>query len=175
MSQLFGTPHQISYVVRDITRAMRYWTEVMRIGPFYYQEHMPVTAFRFRGQPASIDVSVALTYSGALQIELIQPHGEGDSLFHEFLAAGHEGLHHLGYLTTDLNHDLNLASEAGLRLAQRGSLPRGSQFACFESGDIPGTAIALISLSQSSLGLMQMIRTEAGHWDGSGPTRQLCL
>lgn len=175
MSQLFGTPHQLGYVVRDINRAMHHWAEVMRIGPFYYQEHMLVSAFSFRGNSTEIDVSIAVAYSGALQIELIQPHGDGNSLFHEFLAAGHEGLHHLGYLTADLSRDLHLASEAGLQLAQHGTLPRGSQFAFFEPGGVPGTAIEIFSPSQNSLGVLQMIRTEAGHWDGSGPTRQLSL
>jgi hypothetical protein len=174
MSQLFGTPHQLGYVVRDIGRAMRHWTEVMRVGPFYYQEHLPLASFIYRGQSTDVDLSVAFAYSGTLQIELIQPRGEADSLFHDFLINGNEGLHHIGYLSGNLKRDLNLAEEAGLKLAQYGTiLGEGGQFACFESGELPGTAIQLLSLDDRSLGMFQMIRAEAAHWDGSGPVRLL--
>ncbi len=36
MSALFGKVCQNGYVVRDIDAAMRFWTEKLRVGPFFY-------------------------------------------------------------------------------------------------------------------------------------------
>ena len=36
MSVLFGKVCQNGYVVRDIAAAMKFWTEVLRVGPFFY-------------------------------------------------------------------------------------------------------------------------------------------
>jgi len=36
MSLLFGKVCQNGYVVRDIEKAMAFWTGVLRVGPFFY-------------------------------------------------------------------------------------------------------------------------------------------
>jgi hypothetical protein len=36
MSRFFGELRQNGYVVRDIQSAMKHWTEVLGVGPFYY-------------------------------------------------------------------------------------------------------------------------------------------
>ncbi len=72
MSRIFGDIRQNGYVVRDIESAMKHWTEVLGVGPFFYFERVPVHDFRYRGEPSPVDLSIALANSGALQIELIQ-------------------------------------------------------------------------------------------------------
>ena len=36
MSRLLGPVRQNGYVVRDIEQAMKYWSETMGVGPWYY-------------------------------------------------------------------------------------------------------------------------------------------
>ncbi len=176
MSQLFGTPRRLGYVVRDIQGAMRYWTEVMRIGPFYYLEHLPLSAFEYRGQPGEIDLSVALAYSGGLQVKLIQQRNACDSAYRDFLAGGNEGLHHIGYLTDHFERDLRLAGEVGMQVEQCGKVGNtGGAFASFSTSGHPGTALELLALTSENRDVFQMIQNEAGHWDGSGPIRHLDL
>ena len=92
MSRLFGDIRQNGYVVRDIERAMRHWTETLGVGPFFYIEKVPVRNFRYRGAPSDLDMSVALANTGALQIELIQQRNDAPSMYRDFLARGPEGL-----------------------------------------------------------------------------------
>ena len=49
MSQIFGSPNQNGYVVRDIEAAMEAWLAV-GVGPWIYLEDVPIDWFRHRGQ-----------------------------------------------------------------------------------------------------------------------------
>jgi hypothetical protein len=49
MSALFGKVCQNGYVVRDIEKAMKFWTEVQRAGPFFYIPEVKTDWFRYRG------------------------------------------------------------------------------------------------------------------------------
>ena len=51
MSLLFGPLRQMGYVVRDIEGAMRHWIDVCGVGPWFYAERLPLTAFSYRGGP----------------------------------------------------------------------------------------------------------------------------
>ncbi len=51
MSRIFGEVRQNGYVVRDIDAALKHWTEVLGVGPFFYFERAPVSDFRYRGEP----------------------------------------------------------------------------------------------------------------------------
>ena len=42
MSRIFGQVRQNGYVVRDIEVAMRHWTQVLGLGPFFYFERVPI-------------------------------------------------------------------------------------------------------------------------------------
>ena len=46
MSLLFGKVCQNGYVVRDIEAAMKFWTGVMRVGPFFYIPKVKTDWFR---------------------------------------------------------------------------------------------------------------------------------
>jgi catechol 2,3-dioxygenase-like lactoylglutathione lyase family enzyme len=101
MSQPLYTVRQLAYVVRDMDAALKYWTEVMKVGPFFMFEHCPLDNQRYRGQPANADVNLALGNSGALQIELIYQNNDAPSVYKEFLDAGREGVHHFGMMPAD--------------------------------------------------------------------------
>jgi len=92
MSRLFGEIRQNGYVVRDVEAAMKHWTEVLGVGPFFYFERVPIEGFRYRGEPSPLEASIALANSGPLQIELIEQRNDAPSMYRDFLAAGREGL-----------------------------------------------------------------------------------
>ena len=60
MSRIFGPVRQNGYVVRDIEAALKHWTEVMGVGPFWYFERVPLERFCYRGEASPIEVSIAL-------------------------------------------------------------------------------------------------------------------
>jgi hypothetical protein len=53
MSRILGEIRQNGYVVRDLGAALRHWTTVLGVGPFFCVEHVQLKEFRYRGQPAA--------------------------------------------------------------------------------------------------------------------------
>lgn len=172
MSQLFGPVQQLGYIVRDLESAMRHWTQNLHIGPFYQVDRAAVGGLDRPGKARVAGQRVALTYSGHLQIELIE---QADATT-GFTAAGHEGLHHIGFFTEHFDRDLQRAMEAGLSVERSTAAgdPAGKS-AYFASSGHTGTVLKLIDLQSSNRDLYRMVRTEAERWDGSGPVRCLDL
>lgn len=176
MSQLFGPVRQMGYVVHDIESAMRHWTQTMHIGPFYYVDRVPFMDFLYHGEMQRPEVSIALTYSGNVQIELIQQHDHTPSTYQAFTAAGYDGLHHLGYFSERFDCDLQRAAEAGLTVEQYAAAgDAAGRSAYFASAGHAGSALRLIALDSGNRDLYRMIQTEAEHWDGSGQIRRIDL
>ncbi len=173
MSRIFGTIRQNGYVVRDIDEALRHWTEVLGVGPFYYFEKAPIDAFEYRGEPSDIEVSIALGNSGPLQIELIQQRNDAPSMYRDFLAAGHEGLQHVATWTDDFDRDLERLLGLGYRIGHRGQSggPTG-RFVYFETEAHPGSVIELSEVSGPKGRFFEHIAAAARDWDGSEPVRR---
>ena len=92
----FKAVRQIAYVVEDMEKALKYWTEYLKAGPFFTLEHAPMENQKYRGGPSNADVSIALGNSGDVQIELIHCENDAPSVYKEFFDAGRTGVHHLG-------------------------------------------------------------------------------
>ena len=173
MSILFGPIRQMGYVVQDIEAAMQHWTRALRVGPFYYAEGAPIHEFSYRGAASDVRASIALSYSGSTQIALIQQRNEAPSSFLDFLKAGRNGLHHVGFFSGNFDRDLRRAREVGLNVLQTSIIgnPDG-KFAILSSEDPIRTRPALIATSDWNLDLFRMVEKEAQRWDGSGPIRR---
>ena len=69
MSRLFGEMRQLAFVVRDLDRALRYWTETLGVGPFFMMRDLVPENWRYRGEPSPAPrITLALGYSGEFQI-----------------------------------------------------------------------------------------------------------
>jgi hypothetical protein len=71
MSILFGPIRQMGYVVQDIEAAMQHWTRALRISPFYYAKGAPIHELIYREAASDVRTSIALSYSGNMQIALV--------------------------------------------------------------------------------------------------------
>jgi hypothetical protein len=73
----FGQPAngvmQMSYVVKDIHRAIQDWIDKLNVGPWFLLEHFTGGRPVYRGQPSTADVAIAMSFAGHMNIELIQP------------------------------------------------------------------------------------------------------
>lgn len=104
LSPILGPATQLGFVVRDVEAAMRHWIEVFGVGPFICMERgtsqpPPVTVMR--GRAVSVELKLAFGFMGDVQIELIEQRNDAPSPYTEFLAAGREGLQHLGFWVHD--------------------------------------------------------------------------
>ena len=174
MSRVFGEIRQNGYVVRDIEAAMKHWSEVLGVGPFFYFEEAPVENFRYRGEPSEILVSIALTNSGPLQIELIQQRNDAPSMYRDFIAAGHEGLQHVAYWTENFDVDLERVLALGHEVGHSGQVggPSG-RFVYLATEAHPGTVIELSEISGPKGAFFAHVRETAASWDGSEPVRPM--
>jgi len=173
VSRLFGEIRQNGYVVRDIEAALRHWTQVLGVGPFFCFERVPMTDFRYRGRPVDVEVSIALANSGPLQIELIQPRSE-PSMWSDFLRAGHEGLQHVAYWTERFDADASRLAALGYEVGQSGCVggPDG-RFVYYATEGHPGTVIELSEISGAKGAFFRHIAESARTWDGRDPVRRM--
>ena len=175
MSRLFGPLRQMGLVVRDIEGAMRHRAEVCGVGPWFYVERYPLPEFRYRGERLTgPQVSIALAYSGEVQLELIQQRCDTPSLYRDFLAAGQEGLQHWAAWAEDYDAARERALARGLVLGQEGDATGRGRFAYFETpGGHPGSVVELVELTEARRQGFARIRAAAEGWDGRDPIRPL--
>jgi hypothetical protein len=171
MSRFFGEIRQAGYVVRDIEAAMDYWSRVMGIGPWFYNERVPIVNYTFRGERHEVHNSVALANSGALQMELIQTRNDAPSMYRDFLKAGHTGLQHVAYWTENFDKDLADAAERGFKVAMSGEVGERGRFVYFDAEYHPGTVIELSEVAGPKGKLFRMIREASQGWDGRDHVR----
>ena len=174
MSRIFGRVAQNGYVVRDIEAALKHWVDVMGVGPWFYFERVTIDWFRHRGRESQPEVSIALANSGDLQIELIQQRNDAPSMYREFLDAGHEGLQHVAYWTTDYPSLYDRALALGYRIGHEGQIG-GAQgrFAYFDTETHPGTVIEISDVSGPKGAFFALVRQAAADWDGTDPVPKL--
>jgi len=180
MSRFFGATRQIGYVVRDIERAMRFWSGTLGVGPFYVLREIELRNFHYRGRPARAPViTVAFANSGDVQLELIQQHNDAPSAYREFLSAGREGMQHVSsWFSEPAEYDRARTAllDQGLQIVQEslGDDDGSARFAYFETGTPEGH---LIEVSETLLPdireVAEMAAAEAVNWDGSNPIRDV--
>lgn len=172
MSRFFGKVCRNGYVVRDIEAALKHWTEVMGVGPFYYIDRVKCDWFTYRGEPSPVEMSIALGNTGDLQIELIQQRNDAPSMYMDFLNAGREGLQHMSWWTTDYQAAYDRAIAAGFKVGHEGQIggPQG-RFVYFDTETHPGTVIEMSDISGAKGKFFEHIRKAAIGWDGTDPIR----
>lgn len=171
MSRFFGEVRQNGYVVTDVEGAMRYWSETLGVGPWFYAPRVPVKNFHYRGAPQPIEVSVALANSGPLQIELVQQRNDVPSMYKAFLDAGRTGLQHIAYWTERFDADIARLTAQGLKVAMTGEVGERGRYAYFDTEFHPGAVIELSEVAGPKGKLFRLIREASQGWDGRDPIR----
>ena len=116
LEPILGPATQLGFVVRDVEAAIRHWTEVFGVGPFIVMEHgtaQPPPPTFMRGEEVSVELKLGFGFMGDVQIELIEQRNDAPSPYAEFLAAGREGLQHLGFWVHDHDEATRRVTAAG--------------------------------------------------------------
>jgi catechol 2,3-dioxygenase-like lactoylglutathione lyase family enzyme len=171
----------MAFVVRDLDRAIDYWTQVLGVGPFFAMRKVAPEQYVYKGSPSpSPTLSIALSQSGELQIELIQQHDERPSAYRDFLESGREGFQHVSSWLTRADYDRVMQSSLrdGLRPIHEGIVAGvGVRFAYFATETAPGGLVFEIAdvMEPHIYPVMEMIAATARGWDGTDPVRELSL
>ena len=89
---------QIAWLTRDLEKSMQAWIDVLRIGPWrvFRFTDKTVKNLKVGGKPVEdpFEFRIAISYVGAMEIELIQP-VRGPMIYEDYLRRRGEGLHHI--------------------------------------------------------------------------------
>lgn len=134
---------QLGLVVRDLDAA------VAELGGDWLRPPVAPDGFyrdlAYPGGDAVLDHLVALRKREQPQVELIQP-GAGPNIWNDWLAAGNEGLHHLGLAVDEPLASIGPMEEAGYPLLMAGRFGDGGEFAYFDTTAAAGVIVEALRL-----------------------------
>ena len=171
----FGQPDkgimQMAYVVPDLRAAIDEWVTRLNVGPWFVLDHFTGVDPVYRGQPSKADITLAMSFAGHMNIELIQPNDDHPSVYKELIDTKGYGFHHWGIATADFKADLKRYQEMDMELAFRLGVPTGGEVAYLDTrGKLPG----FVELIETSPGMERAFGSFYGAaltWDGSNPVR----
>jgi hypothetical protein len=118
-------------------------------------------------------MSLALSYSGQTQLELIAQFNDAPSPYLEFLEDGHEGVHHLEFWPDDYARSCEVLERAGFEELSAIYLPDGTKNASYYlSPPAVGVIVAVVPMTPFRRTYMTAIEKLAAGWDGSRPLRR---
>jgi methylmalonyl-CoA/ethylmalonyl-CoA epimerase len=108
----FAKLQHVGVVVKDIKKAIAY-LESLGIGPFTIPGakpgSLPYFSIPFKGElhgkPAEWTTTISFAKMGGVELEILEP-TKGPQALKESLDKTGEGLHHIGYLTDDLDAEI---------------------------------------------------------------------
>jgi methylmalonyl-CoA/ethylmalonyl-CoA epimerase len=107
------TIHQVAWIVPDLDAGVAQMQKVMGWGPWEVYDYAPprLHDLTVRGQPAEFAWTGAETeISPGSYVELLQPVSTS-GIFHEWLRARGEGMHHVGYGASSLEEAHRLSEK----------------------------------------------------------------
>jgi len=168
-----GPVMQMAYWPKDFDAALKHWTEVMGVGPFYLLENVALEDMRYRGEPTKFVFTMALAYWGNVQIELIRPLNNDPSIYSGEHGQQGDALHHVCVLTDDIASARATAEATGGVVLVEAKVGADGAVLYVDSGGGPGKIVEILQPASGSEALFGMISDAARDWDGSDPVRKL--
>ena len=165
----FGEVRQVAYLTNDIEAAMHAWVEKGGLGPFTWYRNLTLPAVH-RGEETRIEMEVGIAFRGELQIELIQQTNDAQSPYLPFFQQQRMGLHHLAYVTPDIDEARKQAAAAGFEIITDINAPIG-RYAYFQDPAMPENYFEFLEVGDELGAYWQQCIDEARGWDGSDPVR----
>ena len=171
----FGQPDdgvmQMAYVVEDIHRAMQQWSAKLKVGPWFLLDHFAGLDAQYRGQPSQMDVALAMSFAGHMNIELSQLHNQAPSVYRDVIDKRGFGFHHWGIATWNFNKDVERYRASGYETAFFLRVPSGGRVAYMDTtSDLPGM-VELIELGAEFEPTFNRFYRASIGWDGQDPVR----
>jgi hypothetical protein len=167
---LSRTVIQTAYVVNDIEAAMARWTTAFGVGPFFYNPDVRVTDPQYRGVRTEVRFAGALAQAGSVQVELIQPLGDGPSCYRDLYPAGRQGPHHVAVFAADYDAEVARYRRLGYAEAFSGS-NRDMRFAYFDTSADLGVMVEVLEDVPWVRAAFAMVKAAGDSWDGTDPVR----
>lgn len=142
---------QAGVVVKDIQKAIEYYSSVFGIGPFDIYDFCPQRAWLKGKEVRPFKVKVAMTDLGSVKFELVQVI-EGDELPQsQFLKIHGEGLNHLGFYADNYEEWKSFAQGKGMEILLEAEIDdvRGRRRAFYmDSSEVGGVVFEIIEIQK---------------------------
>jgi catechol 2,3-dioxygenase-like lactoylglutathione lyase family enzyme len=169
-----GDRIQLAFVVSNLNDALKFWTETLRVGPFVVIENSVAgRTVIHRGERTSMNTTLAFSYLGDIQIELVCPEDAHPSPFNDFLNSGRQGLQHIAFWPKNFEEAREELESHEFVEACSMYLPDGSRNVCYY--DAPseiGLMIEIVPLTAERSAYFGRIQKLARDWDGARPVRR---
>ena len=116
----------MAYVVEDIHRAMHEWSQRLKVGPWFLLDRFSGVDPQYRGQPTNVEIALAMSFAGHMNVELIQPLDSAPSVYRETIERRGYGFHHFGVATWNFDADVERYRADGAELAFSLGVPSGA-------------------------------------------------
>jgi catechol 2,3-dioxygenase-like lactoylglutathione lyase family enzyme len=174
LATILGKAMQMSYVVEDIEEAMRFWTEQLKAGPFVVIEQAAEDRIiSYRGRKTRVEMCLAFTYVGDVQIELISATCPDPTPWTDFINSGRQGLHHLGFWPDNYEEACKTLERLGFTCECTIEIENGAISAnYFGAPPHMGVMIELAPNTPARNRYFGGIKAMSENWDGSRPIRR---
>ncbi|MDA8247617.1 MAG: VOC family protein [Rhodospirillales bacterium] len=173
----FGQPIdgvvQVAYTVEDIETSARAWSQQFGIGPWFVRGPFTPASALYRGKPTAISISLAIAFSGHLQVELIQQHNDAPSLYREVIERRGFGFHHWGTASDRFDQRVEQFRRRGHDIAFFDVTPAGTRVAYFDTTRELSGMIEVIEMNDAQERRYTRMYTEALNWDGRDLIRRV--
>jgi len=137
----------VGVVVKDIKKAIKYF-EALGIGPFTApgvpKGKPPIFSIPFKGElhgkPAEWVTTISFAKMGDVELEILEP-TKGKQALKESLDKTGEGLHHIGFLTDDLDAEIENFKKNGVKIWTIARQEGGGGFLYSDPTPLGGIAI----------------------------------
>ena len=165
----------MAFIVKDLPQAMQRYTDIFGAGPWNFFDRVPVRDLLYRGKPTPVNIHLAVTYAGDMQIELIQQIDDLPSVYLEVVETRGYGLHHCGVATQNFDAELARYQALGYECASSAVTIFGTRAAYLDSRrDLP-YMIELVELNAALEEAFGQMRQTSITWDGERPVRAVDL
>jgi len=139
---------QVGLIVSDIEKARRFWAKLLNLEepPIIETEEWESTRMTFRGKPSKGRAKLTFFKLENITIELIQPLG-GPSTWQDFLDRHGEGIHHIAFVTENLDETIRKLSEFDVKIEQNGYF-KGGGYVYVDSREKLGAILELLYYSK---------------------------
>lgn len=166
-----GSVMQIAFVPEDFDAALKHWTTVMGVGPFFLLENMALEGMRYHGAPSDCVFTLALAYWGDIQVELIRQENNVPSIYRDL--PNHGAMHHVCILTDNIAAAKATALAVGAELLVEAKVGEDGSVIYVDTKGYPGGIVEVLQPATGTELLFAMMRDAARTWDGSDPLRKL--
>ena len=164
------TIFQNAWVVDDVEAACLKWVEQMGVGPFFVTDYDNVfEQVSYRGEPAKLDMIVAIAQAGPVQVEIIQPKVERCA-YRDSVPAGTDAFHNMCVWTDDIDADTEYFESLGYAAANRGAVG-DIEFAYYDTRPLMGCMLEVVTRGPGIIERFAQIAKAAEDWDGRDPIR----